>query len=343
MLNFTAAAPTPASKVDFFPLEKQNNKNNCFPSCPPPPSPPKKAGTKQTKNEKERKHPWLQDDKGFPSPCLTCLCCLFSFPPDSMHIEDMDAVQKLQDLLHEALQDYELSQRNEEPRRAGKLLLTLPLLRQTAAKAVQHFYSIKLQGKVPMHKLFLEMLEAKVWQPQHQPTVAEEQTRNKDADNGAIQTAAAATAGFYLQTFIMEELFNVSLSAWLQNLMYRREETLLISHLFLFFFICFLCGKYQNMLLHLLRRSSGQWCSQHCPGHLLPSSLCQCWRGSGDRSRKRRVNIKFICWCYEGSDRKAARVLLFVTFLSLTIEQMLLWRRALLDLSWSKRLPRRLL
>nr|XP_020842178.1 steroid hormone receptor ERR2 isoform X1 [Phascolarctos cinereus] len=81
---------------------------------------------------------------------------------DSMHIEDMEAVQKLQDLLHEALQDYELSQRHEEPRRAGKLLLTLPLLRQTAAKAVQHFYSIKLQGKVPMHKLFLEMLEAKV-------------------------------------------------------------------------------------------------------------------------------------------------------------------------------------
>ncbi|XP_044518031.1 steroid hormone receptor ERR2 isoform X1 [Gracilinanus agilis] len=81
---------------------------------------------------------------------------------DSMHIEDIEAVQKLQDLLHEALQDYELSQRHEEPRRAGKLLLTLPLLRQTAAKAVQHFYSIKLQGKVPMHKLFLEMLEAKV-------------------------------------------------------------------------------------------------------------------------------------------------------------------------------------
>nr|XP_058913934.1 steroid hormone receptor ERR2 isoform X4 [Kogia breviceps] len=81
---------------------------------------------------------------------------------DSMYIEDLEAVQKLQDLLHEALQDYEMSQRHEEPRRTGKLLLTLPLLRQTAAKAVQHFYSIKLQGKVPMHKLFLEMLEAKV-------------------------------------------------------------------------------------------------------------------------------------------------------------------------------------
>ena len=80
-----------------------------------------------------------------------------------MHIEDMEAVQKLQDALHEALQDYESSQHQEDPRRAGKLLMTLPLLRQTATKAVQHFHSIKVQGKVPMHKLFLEMLEAKVW------------------------------------------------------------------------------------------------------------------------------------------------------------------------------------
>lgn len=80
-----------------------------------------------------------------------------------MHIEDMEAVQKLQDALHEALQDFESSQHQEDPRRAGKLLMTLPLLRQTATKAVQHFYSIKVQGKVPMHKLFLEMLEAKVW------------------------------------------------------------------------------------------------------------------------------------------------------------------------------------
>ncbi|KAF3701285.1 Steroid hormone receptor ERR2 [Channa argus] len=80
---------------------------------------------------------------------------------DSMHIEDMEAVQKLQDALHEALQDYESSQHQEDPRRTGKLLMTLPLLRQTATKAVQHFYSIKVQGKVPMHKLFLEMLEAK--------------------------------------------------------------------------------------------------------------------------------------------------------------------------------------
>ncbi|XP_037103339.1 estrogen-related receptor gamma a isoform X5 [Syngnathus acus] len=81
---------------------------------------------------------------------------------DSMHIEDVDAVQKLQDVLHEALQDYEASQHQEDPRRTGKLLMTLPLLRQTSTKAVQHFYSIKQDGKVPMHKLFLELLEAKV-------------------------------------------------------------------------------------------------------------------------------------------------------------------------------------
>lgn len=79
-----------------------------------------------------------------------------------MHIEDVEAVQKLQDVLHEALQDYESGQHPEDPRRAGKLLMTLPLLRQTSTKAVQHFYSIKQDGKVPMHKLFLELLEAKV-------------------------------------------------------------------------------------------------------------------------------------------------------------------------------------
>nr|XP_033810949.1 steroid hormone receptor ERR1 [Geotrypetes seraphini]XP_033810950.1 steroid hormone receptor ERR1 [Geotrypetes seraphini] len=79
---------------------------------------------------------------------------------DSVHIEDTEAVQKLRDTLHEALLDYEAGKHGEEPRRAGKLILTLPLLRQTANKVLHHFYNIKLEGKVPMHKLFLEMLEA---------------------------------------------------------------------------------------------------------------------------------------------------------------------------------------
>ncbi|TFK12142.1 pikachurin [Platysternon megacephalum] len=96
-----------------------------------------------------------------------CQACRFTkclrvgmLKEDSVHIEDMAAVQRLRDVLHEALLEYEGSRRPEEPRRAGKLLLTLPLLRQTAARALHHFYGIKLGGKVPMHKLFLEMLEA---------------------------------------------------------------------------------------------------------------------------------------------------------------------------------------
>ncbi|XP_043075446.1 estrogen-related receptor gamma b isoform X1 [Puntigrus tetrazona] len=81
---------------------------------------------------------------------------------DSMHIEDVEAVQGLQDSLHEALLDYECVHHREDPRRAGKLIMTLPLLRQTSAKAVRHFCSIKQDGRVPMHKLFLELLEANV-------------------------------------------------------------------------------------------------------------------------------------------------------------------------------------
>ncbi|KAB5517107.1 hypothetical protein PHYPO_G00185610 [Pangasianodon hypophthalmus] len=79
---------------------------------------------------------------------------------DSMHIEDIEAVQRLQDCVHEALQDYEQRRHGDDPRRAGKLIMTLPLLRQTSAKAVQYFCSIKQDGRVPMHKLFLELLEA---------------------------------------------------------------------------------------------------------------------------------------------------------------------------------------
>ncbi|XP_060739473.1 estrogen-related receptor gamma b isoform X1 [Tachysurus vachellii] len=79
---------------------------------------------------------------------------------DSMHIEDVEAVQRLQDCVHEALQDYEQHRHGDDPRRAGKLIMTLPLLRQTSAKAVQYFCSIKQDGRVPMHKLFLELLEA---------------------------------------------------------------------------------------------------------------------------------------------------------------------------------------
>ncbi|XP_061900730.1 estrogen-related receptor gamma-like isoform X1 [Entelurus aequoreus] len=81
---------------------------------------------------------------------------------DSVHIEDSDAVQRLQDVLHGALQEYEAARHPQDPQRPGKLIMSLPLLRQTAARAVQHFCGVKQEGRVPMHKLFLELLEAKV-------------------------------------------------------------------------------------------------------------------------------------------------------------------------------------
>ncbi|MCJ8740660.1 hypothetical protein PDJAM_G00061560 [Pangasius djambal] len=84
---------------------------------------------------------------------------------DSVYIEDIEAVQKLRDLLHQALLELVMQQRPEDPQRAGRLLLTLPLLRQTANRALTTFYSIKTRGGVPMHKLFLEMLEAMMDSP----------------------------------------------------------------------------------------------------------------------------------------------------------------------------------
>ncbi|XP_056622092.1 estrogen-related receptor gamma isoform X1 [Triplophysa dalaica] len=81
---------------------------------------------------------------------------------DAENVEGADAVQSFQDALHEALQDYESSQRPSESHRAGRLLMTLPLLRQTAHRAVRCFCRLHTEGHVPMHKLFLEMLDAKM-------------------------------------------------------------------------------------------------------------------------------------------------------------------------------------
>uniref|UniRef100_A0A673LMA0 Estrogen-related receptor gamma-like n=1 Tax=Sinocyclocheilus rhinocerous TaxID=307959 RepID=A0A673LMA0_9TELE len=81
---------------------------------------------------------------------------------DAENVEGAEAVQRFQDGLHEALQDYESSQRPSEAHRAGRLLMTLPLLRQTALRAVRCFSRLHRDGRVPMHKLFLEMLDAAI-------------------------------------------------------------------------------------------------------------------------------------------------------------------------------------
>ncbi|KAL4647463.1 hypothetical protein GN956_G7981 [Arapaima gigas] len=81
---------------------------------------------------------------------------------DAGSLENAEAAQQFQDSLHEALQEYEISQHPEEPHRLGKLLMSLPLLRQTANHAVDTFCRLHLEGRIPMYKLFLEMLDAKI-------------------------------------------------------------------------------------------------------------------------------------------------------------------------------------
>ncbi|KAJ8246971.1 hypothetical protein GJAV_G00257330 [Gymnothorax javanicus] len=68
---------------------------------------------------------------------------------DSVYIEDVEAVQRLRDILHEALLELESQRRPYDPQRSGNLLLTLPLLRQTASRALSAFYSIKTRGVCP--------------------------------------------------------------------------------------------------------------------------------------------------------------------------------------------------
>lgn len=87
----------------------------------------------------------------------SCVCAVTDADP----VDCADSVQRFQDGLHEALQEYESSRR--EQHRAGRLLMTLPLLRQTADRAVQAFLRLHRQRCVPLHKLLLEMLDAKAW------------------------------------------------------------------------------------------------------------------------------------------------------------------------------------
>ncbi|KAM9852922.1 estrogen-related receptor gamma-like [Aulostomus maculatus] len=70
-----------------------------------------------------------------------------------------DLLQRFQDGLHEALQEYEVARGGQ--RRAGRLLMSLPLLRQTADRAVQVLLRLHRRHHVPLHKLLLEMLDAK--------------------------------------------------------------------------------------------------------------------------------------------------------------------------------------
>ncbi|XP_013889137.1 estrogen-related receptor gamma [Austrofundulus limnaeus] len=70
-----------------------------------------------------------------------------------------DSLQRFQDGLHEALQDYEWTARDQH--RTGRLLMSLPLLRQTADQTVKILLTIHLQRCIPIHNLLLEMINTK--------------------------------------------------------------------------------------------------------------------------------------------------------------------------------------
>ncbi|XP_029964513.1 estrogen-related receptor gamma-like, partial [Salarias fasciatus] len=77
---------------------------------------------------------------------------------DADPVDCPDSVQQFQDELHEALQEYEAWRR--EPRRAGRLLMSLPLLRQSAGRAVHALRRTQRRRRMPLHKLLAEMLDA---------------------------------------------------------------------------------------------------------------------------------------------------------------------------------------
>ena len=78
-------------------------------------------------------------------------------PLDSPHVGNDEALTRLQDTLQQALSS---SERTFQ--RCGQLLLAMPLLRHIASKAVHFFNDIRQSGSVSMHKLFAEMLDAKL-------------------------------------------------------------------------------------------------------------------------------------------------------------------------------------
>ena len=88
---------------------------------------------------------------------LAAVVTLSFYDADSPHAGNDEALQRLQDTLQQALSGSERSFQ-----RCGQLLLTMPLLRHIAGKAVQFFNDVRQSGNVNMHKLIAEMLDAKL-------------------------------------------------------------------------------------------------------------------------------------------------------------------------------------
>nr|ABO42264.1 estrogen-related receptor isoform-2 [Halocynthia roretzi] len=81
---------------------------------------------------------------------------------DSPHVENQEDLAKLQDSLQEALSEQCTLHYPSDAKRCSRLLMSLPLLRQVAMKAVAFFHAVRQRGNITMRKLFLEMLDAKI-------------------------------------------------------------------------------------------------------------------------------------------------------------------------------------
>lgn len=80
-----------------------------------------------------------------------------------IQLEDSHAVCKLRESLLGSLQECISSLRNYNcSQHLGQMLLILPLLRQTDAAIRRYWSTVRKDGKVPMNKLFVEMLESNV-------------------------------------------------------------------------------------------------------------------------------------------------------------------------------------
>ncbi|CAH1791379.1 unnamed protein product [Owenia fusiformis] len=79
---------------------------------------------------------------------------------EDANVDNAPAVKQVQDKYHDALIEYVQRRSGGSVRRVGNLLMLLPLMTQAKILAKQYWFNIKQEGKVPMHKLFLEMLEA---------------------------------------------------------------------------------------------------------------------------------------------------------------------------------------
>ncbi|CAC5390734.1 NR3B3 [Mytilus coruscus] len=75
-------------------------------------------------------------------------------------IENSEAIKALQDRLQDALLEYVKNRYSGNLRRVGHLYMLLPSLTHMKLLTKQYWFDIKKDGRVMMHKLFLEMLEA---------------------------------------------------------------------------------------------------------------------------------------------------------------------------------------